>query len=419
MAPKKPKPTKKIEVTRKRAAPKATKPTPKATARYADLKPAPPPVFKDIPWGYGDTRICAMARDPQWACAYWEVTDQAIGDARKKLNDPNAGLALRVYDTTHRDFNGLNAHLHWDLGVDRSTTRYHIRVGRPGATMHIDLGVLGGKGDFMPIVRSNPLEMPRDSVSPDTRVEATTIFRSGPASTYRHRYTAPPAPPAPPPFEAQYPSEPEHIIQALNGDGWTRNEWTETLMDGRVVRWIRWSGPAAPQQVTLFSKGSGSYKSFEVLFSGEKRVFKTQAGEKIVYGPWRVTLEAVGPKGERRTIERWALRRRWTTEEGVIRVHTPVLLRRILGGQRLTIIQAGSEARLHEEQWGSEMLQIGASEWPFLGASENVAMGSSEVVQGGASETLYLGASEQAFQHASEQFYLGASETFGASENRP
>jgi hypothetical protein len=190
-------------------------------------------------------------------------------------------------------------------------------------------------------------------------------------------------------------------------------------MDGRVVRWIRWSGPAAPQHVTLFSKQSGTYRTFEVLFAGEKRVFKTQEGEKIVYGPWRVTLEAVGPKGERRTIERWALKRRWITEEGVIRVHTPVLLRRILGGQRLTIIQGGSEARLHEEQWGSEMLQIGASEWPFLGASENVAMGASEIVQGGASETLYLGASESAFQHASEQFYLGASETFGASENRP
>lgn len=425
MAPKKPNPPKKkAEATRKRAADKPTKSTAKATAPYADLRPAPPPVLKDVPWGYGDVRIVAMARDPFWACAYWELTDDSITAAKEKVKDPNAGLALRIYDTTQRDFNGLNAHLHWDLGIDRATNRYHIRIGKPGATMHIDVGVLTGHGTFLPIARSNALEMPRDSVSPDARLDATTIFRSGPGFTYRHRYTAPPPsaePPPPPPFEAQYPTESEQIIRALNGEGWMRNEWTETLMDGRVVRWIRWSGPAAPEHLTFLTKSGGTYRTVEVLFAGERRVIKEGGGEKIVYGPWRVTLEAVGPKGERRTIERWALRRRWTTEEGVIRVQTPALIRRILGGSRITVVQAGSESRLLQDQWGSEMLQIGASEWPFIGASENLAQGSSEVLQGGASETLYLGASETAFQSSSEQFYLGASETFdlgGSSEAR-
>lgn len=423
MAPKKPQKPKKSESTRKRAAPKATKTTAKATAKYDDLRPAPPPVLKDIPWGYGDVRIVAMARDPFWACCYWELTDRAIDAAREKIKDPKAGLALRVYDTTHREFNGLNAHVHWDLDLDRATTRYHIRIGKPGATMHFDVGVRTWNGDFLPIVRSNALEMPRDSVSPDARLEATTIFRSGPAFTYQHRYTAPPpsaAPPAPPPFETQYPSESEQIIKALNGDGWMRTEWTETLMDGRVVRWIRWSGPAAPEHLTLLTKVGGTYRTVEVLFAGERRIIKEGGGEKIVYGPWRVTLEAVGPKGERRTIERWALRRRWTTEEGVIRVQTPALIRRILGGSRITVVQSGSESRLLQDQWGSEMLQIGASEWPYIGASENLAQGSSEVHQGGASETLYLGASETSYSSAS--FYLGASETFdfgGSSEARP
>jgi hypothetical protein len=373
-----------------------------------------------------------MARDPYWACAYWEITDEAIAAARQKLKAPQAGLSLRVYDTTYRDFDGQNAHLHWDLGIDRQTTRFHIRVGRPGSTIHVDVGVRSAQGDFAHIARSNPLEMPRDSVSMENRVEATTIFRSGPFYTYRHRYTPRPpsaAPAPPPPFEAQYPTESEQIIKALNGDGWTRNEWTETMMDGRVVRWIRWSGPAVPQQVTFLSKTGGTYRTVEILFHGERRLVRTSTGEKTVYGPWRVTLEAVGPKGERRTIERWALRRRWATEEGVIRVETPAVIRRILGGHRITIVQAGSETRLSQEQWGSEYLQLGASEWPFAGASETLAAGASEIMQGGASETMYLGASEVAFQSSSEMFYLGASETFdfgaserlrgGSSEERP
>ena len=418
MAEKKPKPPRKAASTRKRAAPKATKTSAKATSAYADLKPAPAPTLQDIPWGYGDVRIVAMARDPHWACAYWEITDDAIAAAREKLKDAQAGLSLRIYDTTHRDFNGLNAHAHWDLGIDRGTNRYHFRVGRPGATIHIDVGVRNWHGDFVPIVRSNALEMPRDSVSPDSHVESTTIFRSGPAFTYRHRHTPRPAPPAPPPLEAQYPAESEQVIQSLSGEGWTRNEWTETLMDGRVVRWIRWSGTAVPEHLTILSKIGAAYRTLEVLFSGERRVIKLEAGgEKVVYGPWRVTLEAVGPKGERRTIERWALRRRWTTEEGMIRVQTPALIRRILGGSRITVVQSGSESRLLQDQWGSELVQLGASEWRWIGASENLAAGSSETLQAGASESLYLGASETFIIGASET--LGASERGGSSEERP
>jgi len=424
MAPKKPQKPKKAASTRKRAAPKATKMRAKATAAYGDLRPAPPPVLKDIPWGYGDVRIVAMARDPFWACAYWEITDVAIAAACDRLKDPQAALSLRIYDTTHRDFNGLNAHVHWDVGIDRGTNIYHVRIGKPGATMHIDVGVRTWSGDFAPIARSNPLEMPRDSVSPDTRLEATTIFRSGPQFTYSHRYTPPPpsaAPPPPPPFESQYSTAPEQIIKALNGDGWIRSEWTETLMDGRVVRWIRWSGPAQPEHLTLLSKTGGTYRTVEVLFQGERKIIRTEQGEKIVYGPWRVTLEAVGPKGERRTIERWALRRRWTTEEGAIRVQTPALIRRILGGSRITVVQSGSESRLAHDQWGSEMLQVGASEWRWLGASENLAQGASEVLQGGASESLYMGGSESLYLGASETFDFGASERLrgGSSEERP
>ena len=131
-----------------------------------------------------------------------------------------------------------------------------------------------------------------------------------------------------------------------------------------------------------------------------------------------MVIEGVGPKGEKRTIERWALKQRWTTEEGMIRVETPAVLTRVLGGRRVTAAQFGSESRLAAEHWGSEFLQIGASEWRWIGASENFAQGSSELLQMGASETFYMGASETQYQGSSEWVYLGGSEAFelGASE---
>jgi len=362
-----------------------------------------------------------MARDPQWAFAYWEITDDGIREAQNKVNDPHAGLSLRVYDTTHRDFNGLNAHSHWDLGVDRGTSSYYFKVGRPGATIHVDIGVRTWHGNFYPIARSGAVEMPRDAMSAHGGSEASTVLRSGAAFTYRHRYVPPPPPPgspAPPPhgaparFEAPHPAESERFFQHLAGEGWSKSEWSESLMDGRIVRFIRWAGPVSAEHLEIL-KTAGSYHRIEVLFQGERKVVRTETGERVVYGPWKVVLEAVGHQGLRRTIEQWMIKRRWTTEEGVMRVETPAILTRILGGKRVTVAQSGSELRLAQEVWGSEMMTQGASEWRWIGASENLSLGSSEIVQQGSSETLYIGASETAAQGSSEWLYLGASETFG------
>jgi len=394
---------------------KATATAPKTTAAYDDLKPAPAPTLTNIPWGYGDNRICCMARDPQWAFVYWEITDDGISSAKAKLNHPESWISLRIYDTTGRDFNGLNAHLHWDVGVDRGTNCYYFKAGKPGATISVDIGVRCPDGSFYPIARSGACEMPRDHISARGGVEATTVLRSGPGFTYKHRYIAPPAPPAPPPApgytEAAHPAESEKLFQHLAGEGWNRSEWFESLIDGRVVRWIRWSGPVAAEHLKMLPATTTPWKSIEVLFHGERRIIKLESGEKIVFGPWRMTLEAVGPRGERKTVEQWMVKRRWTTTEGMIRVETPAVITRILGGRRVTVAQSGSESRLLHDQWGSEQMMQGASEWRWIGASENMAQGSSELLQIGGSETLYLGASERA--GASEMLYLGASETFG------
>lgn len=413
----------------KTVAPKATNSATKPTGAYDDLKPGPAPVLGNIPWGYGDTRIVGMARDPLWACAYWEITDEAIRDAQKKLNDSQAGLSLRVYDTTGRDFNGLNAHLHWDLGVDRGTNIYHFKAGKPGATLHIDVGVRDWHGNFVPIARSNPVEMPRDEVSPDTRTEMTTVFRSGPHYTYQHRYQPPPGAPGGhgghggghghPYGDPIHPAESEQMFRQLSGEGWTRSEWTETLIDGRLMRWIRWSGPVMAEHLPFLPKGA-SYHTIEVLFHGERRIIKMEGGEKIIFGPWKVVVEAVGHQGERRTVEQWMIKQRWTTHEGYARVETPAIITRILGGRRVTVVQSGSESRLQHEEWSSQVLQQGASEWRWIGASENMLQGSSETLMRGSSELFYIGSSERLYQGSSEMLYLGASETFGlgGSEGR-
>ncbi len=406
MARKDPQPKKKRPAPPKKAARKAppkTKAASRPKAPPADLRPAPPPVLGDIPWSYGDTRIVAMAQDPQWGFVYWEFPDEALAAARKKVSDPEAGLHLRVYDTTGVAFDGLNPHRFWDIAVDRRAGTHYLDLGRPGATFHVDIGVRSGTGLFAPIARSNALELPRDSVSPDTRVEWSTVLRSGRGSGYSHRYAAPPAPPPGPPPAPEIrdggPPDLEAVFRNLSGEGWTRVEWIETSMEGRAVRWIRWSGPV-PADFPL--PLPSSFGNIEVLFSGERRVVQLPHGaEQTVYGPWRVVIEALGPGGERRVIDQWAVRRRWTTEEGHVRVETAALVRRVTGGEKVVLHRGGSEERLAGELWGSELLQLGGSEWSWRGSSELLYGGASEYRYAGASEGLLRGASENVLWNGS------------------
>src|SRR6185436_19085154 len=108
---------------------------------------------------------------------------------------------------------------------------------------------------------------------------------------------------------------------------------------------------------------------------GERQVLRTEGGERFVYGPWHAVLEVVGAGGVRRTIHQWIIRHRWSTGEVAGRVETPVILTRILGGERRTVEVGGSEQHQLREAWGSEWLQVGASEWRFAGASETLFAG--------------------------------------------
>jgi hypothetical protein len=365
-----------------------------------DLRTAPPPVLGDLPWGYVENRIAALARDPQWIFVYWEILDDAIEKARAQAKDPHAGCALRVYDTTYRDFDGLNAHHYWDLRVDRSSKGHYLHTGRPGATFHVDIGVLSGGGLFAPIARSNACETPRDSASPDGTVEWSTVYRSGPAPAYRHRHVPKPGSPAPPP-----PAEIDRVFESFAAEGWKRREWIEEADGGRVVRRIRWTGPFTVERFPIAP--AGTYKTLEVLFQGERRsVRSVEGGETSSWGPWTVVLEGVGAQGERRTVHQWMVRHRWTGGGGSERIDTPAVLSRVAGGERVRSLVQGSETRLERESWGSEWLQLGASEWRWIGGSETLLAGASELLQLGASEVARLG--------SSDVWFLGASENHGS-----
>jgi len=119
---------------------------------------------RELPQGYGDTKIVAMIRDPYWAFAYWEINH----DKRQELsmmNHHNKKLYLRIYDTTGISFNGFNAHSSFDIEVNDFTNNWYIQLPEANRSYCVDLGTQSENGDFVLIARSNIIEAPRDTIS--------------------------------------------------------------------------------------------------------------------------------------------------------------------------------------------------------------------------------------------------------------
>src|SRR3990167_3935477 len=151
-------------------APPPPVPPPPAPAPL-DLEPAAPPRLGDVPWGYGQDRVTALARDPHWIFVSWELTDQALERARAEVGAADAECVLRVYDTTWRLFDGTNANWYFDVPVHRPANNHYVCVQRLASVFHVDIGVRSHEGSFATIARSAPVETPRNSISPDTGVE--------------------------------------------------------------------------------------------------------------------------------------------------------------------------------------------------------------------------------------------------------
>jgi hypothetical protein len=69
---------------------------------------------------------------------------------------------LRIYDVTDRFFDGHNAHSVKDVLVHEEASSWYIREMQPGRTYLVDFGLFE-HGRFCPILRSEPVETPRNT----------------------------------------------------------------------------------------------------------------------------------------------------------------------------------------------------------------------------------------------------------------
>ncbi len=133
-------------------------PTPAPEAPEPDTGPP-------LPQQYGADRLVLLVRDPHWSYAWWELTTPALARARHALQEQGQ-LVLRFYDVSAIDWNGNNHHSNFDIELQDLAGNWYVEIACPGAEFVAEIGLRGRDGRFVPLVRSNAVAMPRDSMSP-------------------------------------------------------------------------------------------------------------------------------------------------------------------------------------------------------------------------------------------------------------
>ncbi|MDI6641090.1 MAG: DUF4912 domain-containing protein [Elusimicrobiota bacterium] len=121
---------------------------------------------EELPTEYGDVKIALLSRDPYWMFAYWEVNQATREELKRRYGD--AEQCLRVYDVTGIEFNGKNAHKQFDITLTEDANNWYINVPEVNRSWCVEFGLRLSDGTFIPVVRSNVVNMPRYGVSPIT-----------------------------------------------------------------------------------------------------------------------------------------------------------------------------------------------------------------------------------------------------------
>lgn len=124
----------------------------------------------DLPEGYGESRIVLMPRDPQWAYAYWDVTNEHKEDLRRQ---GGYRLALRFYDVTDINFGSQTPHSVQQYECDEIAREWYLPIPVSDRDYAAEIGYICGDGRWLVLARSAPVRIP--PVYPSDWIEDTFI----------------------------------------------------------------------------------------------------------------------------------------------------------------------------------------------------------------------------------------------------
>jgi len=149
------------------------------------------PVEINLPDRYGDHRLVVLARDPNWAYAYWDLNPTQVRNLLKSAGQTasKARWILRVYSAALQPVEDKGHYFDVDINVEGGN--YYLNLSKPGARFIVEIGVMDAAGMFRSTAQSNPVILPLDHPS-DTIAQEST-FSEDTISPSVSSFTKPPS----------------------------------------------------------------------------------------------------------------------------------------------------------------------------------------------------------------------------------
>jgi hypothetical protein len=114
-----------------------------------------------LPKTYDRDTLHMIARDPSTLYLYWELSagKKRMAESYFERQWDDLPQRIRLYEATHWPFEGANARQIWEWPIARSAACYFHHAD-PARRYVADFGVAGQGGQFLPMMRSNPVVTP-------------------------------------------------------------------------------------------------------------------------------------------------------------------------------------------------------------------------------------------------------------------
>ena len=113
--------------------------------------------LNELPEGYGESRIVLLPRDPQWAYAYWDVSNEH----KQTLRDQGGQrLMLRLYDVTDINQNSQAPHGMQQFDCDEMARSWYMKIPVSDRDYTVEIGYLTSDDYWLLLARSAPMRVP-------------------------------------------------------------------------------------------------------------------------------------------------------------------------------------------------------------------------------------------------------------------
>lgn len=113
--------------------------------------------LQDLPSGYGESRIVLLPRDPQWAYAYWDISNEHKEELRRQGGQ---SLALRFFDVTDVDLNYQSPHSVQEYGCDEMAREWYLPIPVSDRDYLLEIGYRTWDGRWLMLARSAAMRIP-------------------------------------------------------------------------------------------------------------------------------------------------------------------------------------------------------------------------------------------------------------------